>query len=99
MTYDRPYSNRLASAVHQAVLSTSRGEAEAPLVHAEEAFDALMVVAALLIAGDPRFDRPGYDATFAQGAMNKLIHLIATIRSDPARMAELRRSIRSGDLN
>ena len=79
------YRNRVAIAVYEAVVTASRGNADAAVILTGTAFDALLMVASLLIAGSPEVDTPAKAKQFSEAAAKKLRRQIAAARADPER--------------
>lgn len=53
---DDAYRNKIAIAIYEAVVTASRGDADAAVIRTGSSFDALLMVASLLIAGSPEVD-------------------------------------------
>ena len=68
MEADDEYRNKVAIAVYEAVVAASRADGDAAVVKTGSAFDALMMVSALLIAGDPKLATPQAIRIFSENA-------------------------------
>jgi hypothetical protein len=80
MEYDEAYFSKIAQAVYKAVIDTSSGANNAVLIQTGPAFDALMMVAATLVAKDPKFEAPDAVRTFSDSVSLKLGGQIRQIR-------------------
>ena len=90
MEADDAYRNKIAMAVYEAIVAASRGEGDAAVVKTGSAFDALMLVAALLIAGDPNLATPQAVRLFSENEGKKLQKQILAAQTDPERPALFR---------
>jgi len=66
------------------VIDTSSGANDAVLIQTGPAFDALMMVAATLVAKDPKFETPDAVRTFSDSVSRKLGRQIRQIRKASA---------------
>ena len=73
MDYDLAYRNRVGLAVYKAIIEASKEDgADAAVIKSGAVFDALLMIAAYVIAGSPLLQTPQAVRLFAEGATRKL---------------------------
>jgi hypothetical protein len=82
MEYDTDYRNRLGQAIFAAIVEASKGEGDVPVIKDGPAFDALIMVAAVVMARSPNTDTPQKIRLLAEETARKLRKQIAAARAD-----------------
>lgn len=85
MEADDEYRNKVAQAVYEAIVAASRANEDSAVVRTGSAFDALMMVGTLLIAGDPHLSTPQAVRLFSETTGKKLRRQILAAQVDPLR--------------
>ena len=83
MESDDEYRNKIASAVYEAIVIASRSDADAAVIRTGSAFDALMMVGALLMEGDPNLATPRAIRKFSENSGKKLRRQLTQAQADP----------------
>ena len=83
MDYDEDYRAGLAAALFETLITYSKGDADMALVKGGPAFDALMMLAAFVIAPSPILNSPQAIRLFCDGAAKELRKQIAAVQADP----------------
>ena len=97
--YDIDYRNRVAIAVYKAVIEESKGDADVAFIQTGTAFDALMMVATVIMAGSPQFKNAHDIRIFCEETCKKMRNEIAAARADPDRASLFGESYEPGKAN
>jgi len=83
MEYDENYRTGLAVALYETLITYSKGDADVALIKGGPAFDALIMLAAFVIAPSPELKTPQGIRVFCEGAAEELRRQIAAVQADP----------------
>lgn len=81
--YDDEYRDGLAVALYKTIAEYSRSDGAVAVVKTGAAFDALMMVGAMIMSGSPQVDTTQKVRFFSENVAKKLRHELRQAQEDP----------------